>query len=144
VDPGLVHMALQFTVKLDDRPWSFAELLEVLAERRVDLRSIGLTAIDEQSAVVFTTNNDDLAHKVLTDSGYTFVEGDVVITSIPDEPGALAHVASRLATANITVHGIVLLGWHQGKAELALSVDDRVAAHEALAMAFPPRTLVFR
>lgn len=137
-------MTLQFTVKLDNRPWALAELLEALAEHGVDLRSIGLTSVDDQSAAVFTTNKDDLAHKVLTDSAYTFFQGDVVITSIADEPGALAYVASCLATADITIHGIVLLRWHQGKAELALSVDDPVAAHDALAMAFPPRTLVFR
>jgi hypothetical protein len=49
-------MALQFTVKLDDQPTALAELLEALAQRGVDLRSIGMTNIDRQSATVFTTN----------------------------------------------------------------------------------------
>jgi hypothetical protein len=136
-------MALQFTVKLDDRPSALAELLEALAQRGVDLRSIGMTSVDRQSATVFTTNNDVLAHRLLTGLRYTFFEGDVVITSIADEPGALARAAERLANAQVTVHGIVLLRWHQGKAELALSVDDPLAAREAMAAASRPRALVF-
>ena len=137
-------MALQFTVRLDNRPCALAELLEALAECGVDLRSIGVTSIDDQSAAVFTTNNDVAAHKFLSDAGYTFFEGDLVITSVADEPGALAHVAARLANAAIKVHGIVLLRWHQGKAELALSVDDPVAARDALAVTLLSRTLVPR
>jgi hypothetical protein len=58
----------------------------------------------------------------------------IVITSVPDEPGALADLAHRLACAGIGVHGIVLLRWHQGKAELALSVDDPAAARTALSI----------
>jgi hypothetical protein len=102
-----------------------------------------MTSIDQQSARVFTTNNDGQADKLLTDLSYTFFEGDVLITLIADGPGALAHVAERLANAEVAVHGIVLLRWHQGKAEIALSVDDPVAACEALALAFRPRALVF-
>jgi hypothetical protein len=126
-------MRLQFTVKLKNQPEALAELLQALAVRGVDLRSIGLTSIESQSAV-FTTNNDSLTHEALAEGGWTFFEGEVVITSVPDEPGALADVADRLACAGIGVHGIVLLCWHQGKAELALSVDDPAAARAALSI----------
>jgi hypothetical protein len=127
-------MRLQYTVKLENRPEALAELLQTLAARGVDLRSIGLTSIVGQSAAVFTTNNDTLTHDALAEGGWTFFEGEVVITSVPDEAGALAGVADRLACAGIGLHGIVLLRWHQGKAELALSVDDPAAARKALSI----------
>jgi hypothetical protein len=127
-------MRLQFTVKLESRPEALAELLETLAARGVDLRSIGVTNIESQSAAVFTTNNDTLTQAALAEGGWTFFAGEVVITSVPDEPGALADVADRLACAGIGVHGIVVLRWHQGKAELALSVDDPAAARNALSI----------
>jgi hypothetical protein len=69
-------MRLQFTAKLENRPEAFAELLQTLAARGVDLRSIGLTSIECQSAAVFTTNNDSLTHKVLAGGGWTFFEGE--------------------------------------------------------------------
>jgi hypothetical protein len=127
-------MRLQFTVKLENRPEALAELLQTLAARGIDLRSIGLTSIESQSAAVFTTNNDTLTHEALARGGWTFFEGEVVITSVPDVPGAIADVADRLACAGIGVHGIVLLRWHQGKAELAMSVDDPAAARTALSI----------
>jgi hypothetical protein len=128
-------MPIQFTVKLDNQPDALAELLQLLAARGVDLRSIGFTRVDNQAAAVFTTNHDALTCEALTEYGYAFFAGEVVITSVPDTPGAFADIAGRLAGAGIGVHGVVLLRWYQGKAELALSVDDPVAARTALAVA---------
>jgi hypothetical protein len=126
-------MLHQFTVKFDSPLGSVAELLRALAVRHVDLRSIGLTHIDGQTTAVFTTSDDVITHEVLVQRNATFTEGQVIFTFVPDQPGALAEVADRLLAADLTVHGVVLLRWHQGKAELAISVDKPDLAQRILA-----------
>ena len=130
-------MRVQFTVRLDKRPEALAELLQSLSRRGIDLRSIGMTCVAGHTAVVFTTNCDALTHELLKQRRYAFFEGEMLITSVPDQPGAFAEVACRLARAGVTLHGVVLLRWHQGKAELAISVDDPPAARTALAAPLP-------
>jgi len=62
---------------------------------------------------------------------YIFIEGEALVTSAPDQPGAVAGIARRLADAGVNLQGLAILGWHQGKAELALSVDDPDMARRA-------------
>ena len=55
-----------------------------------------------------------------------------MITSVPDVPGALAHLMRAISHAGISLQGLSLLRWHQGKAELALSTDDSAALRRVL------------
>jgi len=52
---------------------------------------------------------------------------------LEDRPGALAKLSGRLAAAGVNITGLVLLGRHQGKAELAITVDEIDAARRVLA-----------
>src|SRR5919199_286637 len=124
--------AHQFVVELQDRPGALAQLLEALALRGLDLRSIGASAIGSHGAAVLVLNDAEVARSVLQAGRYTFSEGDVLLTSAPDQPGAVASLARRLADAGVNVQGLAILGWHQGKAELALSVDKPDVARAAL------------
>jgi hypothetical protein len=124
--------AHQFVVELQDRPGALAQLLEALARRGLDLRSIGASAIASHGAAVLVLNDAEVARSVLVDGRYTFTEGEVLIASAPDQPGAVASLARRLADAGVNLQGLAILGWHQGKAELALSVDKPDLARRAL------------
>jgi hypothetical protein len=132
------HMLHQFTVKFDSPRQAVLELLHVLSEHRVDLRSIGLCSIEGQTTAVFTTSDDVLTHEMLVERGIPFTEGEVVCTSVPDQPGALADVADRLFKADLNVYGVALLRWYQGKAELAISVDKPDQARQILAAGLQP------
>jgi hypothetical protein len=47
----------------------------------------------------------------------------VLNVGVEDRPGALALLTSRLAAAGVNISGLVTLRRHQGKAELAITVD---------------------
>jgi hypothetical protein len=81
---------------------------------------------------VLVLNDAESARSILMDGRYTFVEGEVLIASAPDQPGAVASLARRLADAGVNLQGLAVLGWHQGKAELAFSVDKPDVARQAL------------
>ena len=126
------HMPHQFTIKLDNHPEALANLLEALAARGVDLRAIGISGIGRNTTAVMITNNDAATRAVLRVQHSRFLEGEVVITSVPDQPGALAHLVRQLADAGIGIQGVLLLRWHQGKAELAMSADNPARLRRAL------------
>ena len=134
--------AQQFVVQLRNEPGALAQLLEALAARGLDLRSIGASGIGEQGAAVLVLNDAEAARQVLRAGKYTFTESEALVTSAPDEPGAVAGIARRLADAGVNLQGLAILGWHQGKAELALSVDQPEAARRVLGAHTPGEAVI--
>ena len=117
-------MTYQFTIDLGVRRCALADLLEALSASDIQLRAISLSGIGRRTSAVLMTNNDSATHDLLRAAHYRFSEGEVVITSVPDQPGALAGLIRHLSQDGVVLHGMSLLRWHQGKAELALSTDD--------------------
>jgi hypothetical protein len=134
--------AQQFVVQLPNARGALATLLEGLAKEHLDLRSIAASRIGSQGAAVLVLNDAETARKVLREGKYTFVEAEALVTSAPDQPGAVAEVARRLADAGVNLQGLAILGWHQGKAELALSVDDPERARSVLAANAPGGSVI--
>jgi hypothetical protein len=126
------YMSQQFTIDLDDHQDALADLLEALAARHVDLRTIAIAGTGRRTTVVLMTSDDAVTHEILRAGHYVFCGGEAVITSVPDEPGALAQLLRVMSHAGITVRGLSLLRWHQGKAELAFSSDDLTALRHLL------------
>ena len=126
-------MAQQFTVRLKNEPSALAALAEVLGERGIDIRSIGAGGVGGHGVAVLTTNDDAAAREVLRQTRYTFFEGEALTVAVVDQPGSLARVTRRLAEAGINIGGVLILGRHQGKAELSFTVDDAPKARRVLA-----------
>ena len=134
--------AQQFVVQLPDQPGALAQLLEALAARGLDLRSVSAGAVASRGTAVLVLNDAEIARGVLLAGRYTFVEGEVLVTSVPDQPGAVASLARRLADAGVNLQGLAILGWHQGKAELALSVDHPDVARRVLGAHIPGEAVI--
>ena len=134
--------AQQFVVQLPDQPGALAQLLEALAARGLDLRSVSAGAVASRGTAVLVLNDAEIARGVLLAGRYTFVEGEVLVTSVPDQPGAVAGLARRLADAGVNLQGLAILGWHQGKAELALSVDHPDVARRVLGAHTPGEAVI--
>ncbi len=125
---------IQFVVAIENKPGALAALTERLAERDIDIRSLGSAALGKQSLVVLTTSNADLARQVLRDAGLDFCENEALSATIEDHPGALAGLARTLADAGVNIQSVLTIGRRQGKAQLAISVDDPERARKALAL----------
>jgi hypothetical protein len=113
----------QFTIRLKNEPSALANLARALADNGIDIRTIGAGAVGSFACVVLSTNNDAAARDVLKQGKYSFVEGEALTVALEDQPGSFARLTGRLAEADVSVLGVVLLGRRQGKAELALSLD---------------------
>ena len=125
-------MAQQFIVQLDNRQGALATLSEALAARGVDLRAIGGGGIGEMGHIILTTADDDGARAVLNEGGYTFIEGESILTEVDDRPGCMARVSRALADAGINVYGHLFLGRWGYRAMFAFVVDDADKARPIL------------
>ena len=116
-------MANQFVVQLKNEPGAMATLAEALAARGVDLRAIGGGSMGDSGHVIMTTADDAGAKAVLDDNGYTYIEGESILTEVDDRPGGMAHLARSLADAGVNIYGHLFLGRWGDRAMFAFVVD---------------------
>ena|ERR1051326_8212034 len=131
-------MATHFTVRLKNEPGALGKLAARLGEHGIDIRTIGAGAVGKYGCAVLSTNNEAGTRDVLRRGRYTYAEGEALNVGVEDRPGALAHLTTRLAQAGVNITGLVLLARHQGKAELAITVDAVDAARRVLARSQSP------
>ena len=117
-------MANQFVVELKNEPGSLAVLAESLAARGIDLRAIGGGGIGGSGHIIMTTADDDAARRVLEEGGYTFIEGESLLTEVDDRPGGMARLSRELADAGVNIFGHLFLGRWGDRAMFAFVVDD--------------------
>ena len=125
-------MANQFVVELKNEPGSLANLAEELAARGIDLRAIGGGGIGGSGHIIMTTADDDAARAVLSEGGYTFIEGESILTEVDDRPGGMARIARQLADAGVNILGHLFLGRWGDRAMFAFVVDRPEVARPIL------------
>lgn len=125
-------MARQFVVQLKNQPGSLAVLAEELAARGVDLRAIGGGSIGDSGHVIMTTADDDATKAVLDEGGYTYVEGEAILSEVGDRPGGMAAVARELADAGVNIQGHLFLGRWGDRAMFTFVVDKPEIARPIL------------
>ena len=117
-------MANQFVVQLKNEPGAMANLAEALAARGVDLRAIGGGGIGGSGHVIMTTADDDTTKQILDEGGYTYIEGESILTEVDDRPGGMARLSRQLADAGVNIYGHLFLGRWGDRAMFAFVVDD--------------------
>jgi hypothetical protein len=117
-------MANQFVVQLKNEPGAMATLAEALAARGVDLRAIGGGSMGDSGHVIMTTADDATTKAVLDDGGYTYIEGEQILTEVDDRPGGMARLSRALADAGVNIYGHLFLGRWGNRAMFAFVVDD--------------------
>jgi hypothetical protein len=125
-------MAKQFVVQLKNQPGALAVLAEELAKRGVDLRAIGGGSIGDSGHVIMTTADDDTTKAVLDEGGYTYVEGEAILSEVGDRPGGMAAVARELADAGVNIQGHLFLGRWGDRAMFTFVVDKPDVARPIL------------
>ena len=125
-------MPRQFVVQVPNKPGQMALLAEQMAAAGVDLRAIGGGGLGEVGHFIMTTADDDGARRVLEDGGWTYLEGESLLTEVEDRPGGLATIARELADNGVNVMGHLFLGRWSDRATFAFVVDDPEKARPIL------------
>jgi len=125
----------EFTVRLANRPGMLAMLAERIAAAGVNLEALAAYGIGEEGHARLMVDDALTARSVLRRAGLSFDEREVLVTTLPHRPGAVADMARGLADAGVNIEAMYLLRCSAEGMEFALAVDDPDAARPRIAAA---------
>ena len=120
---------IEINLRLPNSPGAFAGVCRLLADERVNITAMALDATGQLRLVV---DNHVHGAAVLRDHHHQVTERDVIVTSIPNAPGALAPVLRLVADASVNLE-YAYGGAAEGSpiAALVLGVEDAARASAA-------------
>jgi hypothetical protein len=122
----------QLSVFLENATGHFLGLSTCLGAAGVNITALSLAESAEYGIARMIVDDVEKGAKALQEAGYKVNLTDVIRITIPDTPGSLGKVLSKLANGNINVSYIY--GYSSdGAANLVLKVGDPVQAKELLA-----------
>jgi hypothetical protein len=116
-------MRLQaFILDLENRPGSWADTAEKIAEKGVNLLGCGLTG-DGRGYIGLVTSDDASTREALDDIRCKYREFEVLPVSLEHVPGTSAKLARTLSNAGINIEFFMPTGESGGQTVVALGVD---------------------
>jgi len=128
-----MRKAKQISVSLENKPGRLAHFCGCLADRNINIIAISVAETTEQGAVRMVVDKPASALKMLNECcPLTYTETDVLLADLPNEVGALAKLANKLAAKRINVnfvYGSIGLGGKKSYIVIgAANVDAAVRA----------------
>jgi hypothetical protein len=115
----------QVSAFLENRPGRLLYLLNVLAESHVNLIAHNIVDASDFGIVHMLVNDPQKALAVMRDAGLTCSSSEVLVISIPDEPGAFVHqILEPLSQAGVNIeysYAYAAEGTHEARIVLKLS-----------------------
>ena len=127
--PSLVN---RIVIMAENEVGVIADITAALAGAGINVESLNAETAGSQGAIILTVDQYDSALYVLNQAGFKAVGDDALVIRLPDEPGSLAAVAERLKNAGVNIQSMHILNRQNGHAMIALTVDDRQLACEAV------------
>lgn len=125
--------ATQFTLLLENRPGTLAEVCSELAAKAVNIQAIMTSDVRGWGAVRVVVNHPEAARKVFETIGVKFTEEEVLAVRLSDRPGALGRITRKLAEHEINIdytYGSIEKG--SPKALVIMGVSDLKRAAKLL------------
>lgn len=94
----------EFTLHLEDRPGTLAQVCRALADRKVNILAIQATPGGGKSQVRFVADNPTTAKTVLDGEHVSYTEGQVAQVKLANRAGELAAAAARLGEAKVNIN----------------------------------------
>jgi hypothetical protein len=123
---------IAFIVECENRPGEIARVSEAVAEKGINITSVGSVAWGERGAIGLLTADEDGTRDALDKAGFRCHELETVEFSLPDRPGMLAEASRKLANAGVNVEFLSASGMTGGEVTLVAAVDNAPMARQAL------------
>ena len=91
----------QLLVTIDNNVGTLAELTNVIASSGINLIAMCAYAVDNKGVIMFVSDNNKQAQKLLKAKKYEVREEEVVLISVDNKPGALQSVTGKISMAGI-------------------------------------------
>lgn len=124
---------IAYIVELEDRPGELARVAEAIASRGINIVSAAGVGLGGPGAFGVLTNDEQGTRSALDQAGLSYRETQILPISLPDQPGALADAARRLADAGVNIELLIptRVGG-EGSVTVGLGVQDVEKARSAL------------
>ena len=115
----------QLTVSCANRPGALANIAEILGQANVNILAFNAGSAGTMSYVQFIVDHVNRARKALEDKSFSCYDERVLRVTLPNVPGALFRLASKLGAKNINI-GAAYQTTVEGseKANIVLAVSD--------------------
>lgn len=115
----------QFSIFLINKPAILSKVCEALAEKKINLRAITLMDSVEHGVFRIVPESVEKCRDVLKQLDLPMTETEVLSAEMPNEPGALAGLCSRLNQERISIkYAYVTSGAAGGKTTGIFKVND--------------------
>ena len=121
----------EFNVSLADKPGELAKVASAVGENGINI--LGCVGMGRSSAsVTMVTDDEESTTKVLKDMGRDFETNELLLTTLSNEPGALAKMATKLSDAGINIISFYIMKMEMDAADVALTTDNPEKTKEIL------------
>ena len=93
----------QISVVLENRPGQLARLCRRLADREVNIIALSVAETSEQGVVRLVLDKPEEALRLLDEGGFAFVQTEVLLFALPNQPGALAGMTEKLTDKGVNI-----------------------------------------
>lgn len=130
----------QFSVFLVNKPGILARVCQRLAEDKVNIVALSMMDATEHGVLRVVVEDPEQARTTLAALDVPTTETQVLVTTLPNRPGALADVVERLSAAHINVnYAYCTTGAKGGKSLGIFRVSDLKKAVNVLSERKPRR-----
>ena len=91
----------QLMITVNNKVGTLAEVTQVISSAGINLVAACAYAIDNKGFIIFVTEDNESALKLLEEKGYNVREEEVVLASLGNEPGVLQKISEKIADAGI-------------------------------------------
>ena len=128
-----IETATQLAVFLANRPGALARVCDELAKAKINIHALATSDTIDHSVVRMVVSDPTKALMLLGEAGVLALESDVLMIETENEPGVLAKIADRLATAKVNIEYAYLAGSrHEPKGMIVLRLSDIEKGRSAL------------
>lgn len=93
----------QFLIRVDNKVGTLAEVMSLISSSEINVIGVCAYAIDNNGFIMFVTEDNKKAKKILEEKHYDIREEEVVLLTLENKPGALHAVAQRIADVGIDI-----------------------------------------
>ena len=122
----------RIVIMAENQVGTIASIASTLADNGVNLNSIATENEEQHGVVTITTDQTDHALAILSQAGFKAVSDEAVLVQMPDQPGALANLASELRAAGLNIRTFHIIERQHGYATAAVTTDDQAKAKKAV------------
>ena len=123
----------EFNVSLTDKPGELAEVASAVGDGGINI--LGCVGMGRATAsVTMVTDDEEATAKVLEEMGRDFDANELILTTLPNKPGALADMATSLSDEGINIISFYIMKMELDVADVALTTDNPSKTKEILGL----------